>query len=350
MQESPITILDRRRLLMILGTTEVEGEIRTGPEKGIAPGRTGLAFFKPFDLVMAFVGDRYIVRMPTPPVTIGGGMILDLISQMPRRKDMPRLAYLDKRADFSLPNLVQSELDKKLFVSPVDFRYCNFSDMQIGAYLNESLQSGGLQTINGRFFRAADVQAGEKRILEIVADIFARRPHLDGIKPEMIIDKSGQTAETITPIMELLLSNKKLIKKGNRLDLPGREISVEGELKRLADQLEKHLLDGEYAPPTLKELTGGDADRQEALDYLMAAGIAVRINPELAFHKSIWNKALDVIKEMLKSEGTLTVSTLRDKLGCSRKYLIPILEYTDTLGLTRREGDVRVPGDNFEKE
>lgn len=350
LQESSVTIADRRRLLMILGTTEIEGEIRTMSDKGIAPGHMGIAFFNPFEPVMAFVGDRYIVRMPTPQVTVGGGMVLDLLRHLPRRKDMAGLKYLEKRREYSISNLIQSELDKKVFVAVEDLKFCNFSDQQVADYLDEQRRSGNLHVINGRFYRAKDVSAGENLIMKTVESIFEGQPHLDGIKPEIIIENTGQPEEAINPVIELLLTNKKLVKKGNRLDLPQRGIAIKGELKKLADDMEKSLLSSEYAPPTIKELAGGKADKQEVLNYLLAAGKAVKINTDLVFHVEVWNKALAAIRNILISDNSLSVSTLRDKLGCSRKYLIPMLEYTDKLGLTRRDGDIRVRGDNYENK
>ncbi|MGZ5299941.1 MAG: SelB domain-containing protein, partial [Actinomycetota bacterium] len=39
----------------------------------------------------------------------------------------------------------------------------------------------------------------------------------------------------------------------------------------------------------------------------------------------------------------ITVSALRESLGTSRKYAVPLLEWFDQRGVTRREGDVRFP-------
>jgi selenocysteine-specific elongation factor len=47
---------------------------------------------------------------------------------------------------------------------------------------------------------------------------------------------------------------------------------------------------------------------------------------------------------LLKNEGQdgITVSTFRDRMNTSRKYAIPLLEYFDNKGVTRREGDLRI--------
>jgi hypothetical protein len=52
---------------------------------------------------------------------------------------------------------------------------------------------------------------------------------------------------------------------------------------------------------------------------------------------------------MLNNDEKLTVASLREKLGSTRKYTLPILEETDRLRITERQGDIRVKGDKFEK-
>lgn len=40
--------------------------------------------------------------------------------------------------------------------------------------------------------------------------------------------------------------------------------------------------------------------------------------------------------------GSATPAELRDRFGLTRKYLIPLLEWADRRGVTRRRGDARV--------
>jgi len=107
---------------------------------------------------------------------------------------------------------------------------------------------------------------------------------------------------------------------------------------------------GGYTPPTSKELIGKDGVRKEALEFLLTTGKAIKIGPTLVFHTERWNEIIEIIKEMLSGGETLSVSALREKLGSSRKFVVPILEETDRLGVTERQGDVRIKGENFEEK
>jgi selenocysteine-specific elongation factor len=50
------------------------------------------------------------------------------------------------------------------------------------------------------------------------------------------------------------------------------------------------------------------------------------------------------VEARLAGGSTMTMAELRDLLGTTRKYSVPIGEYLDKIGLTRREGDVRKLG------
>ena len=46
----------------------------------------------------------------------------------------------------------------------------------------------------------------------------------------------------------------------------------------------------------------------------------------------------------LKQNGKITIQEINQRFGFSRKYSVPLLTHLDRLGITRREGDVRVAG------
>jgi selenocysteine-specific elongation factor len=63
------------------------------------------------------------------------------------------------------------------------------------------------------------------------------------------------------------------------------------------------------------------------------------------FGASAVDEAGRVVAKLLAAEPAgVTVSAVRDALGTSRKYLIPLLNHLDATGVTRRRGDLRVPG------
>jgi selenocysteine-specific elongation factor len=80
---------------------------------------------------------------------------------------------------------------------------------------------------------------------------------------------------------------------------------------------------------------------RKALSRLVAAGQVVRLGPDLHFSASAVAGARERIAFFLGDHATMLASDARDILGTSRKYVVPLLEYFDAQGVTKRDGDVR---------
>jgi selenocysteine-specific elongation factor len=125
--------------------------------------------------------------------------------------------------------------------------------------------------------------------------------------------------------------------------LPDHRVELDSddpELQRL-----RAAIAGEHerTPPTVKELirTGFDPS---LIDAAGRAGIVVRVSPDLVLTPAVVDAAAGIAREHAQ-EG-LTVSALREALGTSRKYAVPLAEYLDAIGVTRRVGDLRFPRDD----
>ena len=69
----------------------------------------------------------------------------------------------------------------------------------------------------------------------------------------------------------------------------------------------------------------------------------VRITDEIYLHADAEAEMRRRVAEKLAAGGPgLTVAEIRDLLGTTRKYAVPLCEYLDRAGVTRRAGDLRV--------
>jgi selenocysteine-specific elongation factor len=60
-----------------------------------------------------------------------------------------------------------------------------------------------------------------------------------------------------------------------------------------------------------------------------------------------------IISHALENNKAMTVAEIRDLLKTSRKYAVPFCEHLDKIGLTKREGDLRLlalPRNNLQQE
>jgi len=93
-------------------------------------------------------------------------------------------------------------------------------------------------------------------------------------------------------------------------------------------------------PPTVPQLVARGIGR-DAIDAAVRAGLVVRVAADLVFTSELIDRA----REIVERAGTtgITVSAFREALGTTRKYALPILEWFDQRGITRRSGDLRIP-------
>jgi selenocysteine-specific elongation factor len=86
---------------------------------------------------------------------------------------------------------------------------------------------------------------------------------------------------------------------------------------------------------------GNAANLKDLFDVCVAEGLLVRITDDIYLHVDTEAEMRRLIAEKLTAGAGLTVAEIRDLLGTTRKYAVPLCEYLDRVGVTRREGDLR---------
>jgi selenocysteine-specific elongation factor len=94
-----------------------------------------------------------------------------------------------------------------------------------------------------------------------------------------------------------------------------------------------------FAPPE-PAAVGADAS---LVRWLVREGVAVDLDG-VVFAASAVEEARRRVRAALAERGAVTVADVRDLLGSTRKYVLPILNRLDAEGVTRRRGDERIPG------
>ena len=73
----------------------------------------------------------------------------------------------------------------------------------------------------------------------------------------------------------------------------------------------------------------------------------VRVEGDILFHREAVDAARDVLIEFIRKEGCLESVKFKYLLDTSRRFAIPLLDYLDTLGITRRDGHTRYLSDSY---
>ena len=163
----------------------------------------------------------------------------------------------------------------------------------------------------------------------------ARRVLGDALRPAT----GPPPRDLLDAVLDRLAADGRLVRTSDAVALP-----THGHEDRTADPLIRSVVEAlsrdPAAPPTVKELVAAGVGR-DAIDAAVRAGLVVRVAPDLVFTAELIDLARAIVAE--RGEAGITVSAFRESLGTSRKYALPILEWFDQRGITRREGDLRFP-------
>lgn len=103
-----------------------------------------------------------------------------------------------------------------------------------------------------------------------------------------------------------------------------------------------------FQPPDVDQLKAATPKNQKRVRELVALAVArgrlLRVGADILIHHDVWADGVAALLRAIRERGPLAVSDIRGLLNSSRKYVVPILERLDALGVTKRLGDLRSAG------
>jgi selenocysteine-specific elongation factor len=175
-------------------------------------------------------------------------------------------------------------------------------------------------------------------IVHALAVHHAKHPLVRGMPVGDARDASGvSNPRLFTEIVESM--PHRVVADGPLLRLSVHVVTLSLEEEAARDVLLEQLSGSGFSPPSLTSLI--DTHGEPLVRALLDAGVLVKISDEFVLGATQLEKAKQLIAEGTHREGPLTAARIKELLATSRKYAIPLLEYLDAAGFTRRRGDVR---------
>ena len=322
------------------GTAEVEAEIRRlrGTEP-LAPGTCDYVRLLLKEPLVLAPGDRFIVRMFSPVVTIGGGVVLD--TAPPRRDTVERLRILQNSSTAEKIALVAAESRYGLGMTELVER-----TSLLESEIERAASSASVIALHTPQFWVLDGQWAANQmeaIHEQLKQFHRRNPLLAGVSKEELRSKL-LTGAPAWMLDALLGRAKTVVSDGETVRLVSHKIAFREDEEAAAQKMEEAFRDAGLTVPSLNEAlakSGIEARRARTLlQLLLKDKRLVRISDELVFHSS----AVQSLRGMLlqKKGQRFSVPEFKDWTGVSRKYAIPLLEFLDRERVTKRDGDSRI--------
>jgi selenocysteine-specific elongation factor len=339
------------------GTVEILGRVALASGAGdngfiaeVGPGQSAYVRLRLEADAVLTRADRFILRSYSPPVTIGGGRILDPTpgrtpirtpagaARFRRLDGDDRDAALAFIEDRMLAGATFVELARRLGVPAVRAR-------EVAADLSASKL---VVPLGDRVVAAPLIAAARDRLLAAVREHHRTTPLSEGLSREEARERVTAAAPpaVFAYIVSTLVDERRLVGR-DRLAIPGQTPTLTSEETNAQASLERIFREAGLAPPDLTAAAAGAnvmlavADRICGL--LLRRAVLVKLDT-LLFHSD----ALAQLKrEVIASKGDagapgVDVAGFKARYGITRKYAIPLLEWLDRERVTRRVGNARV--------
>ena len=322
-----------------VGTAETIARVSILEGRELAPGASGWIQLRLATPVAVAVGDRLVLRRPSPSETIGGGVVADLEGERLRRR-ADTVAALERRSAPSPADRLLAALDVARTPAEAGERSGLGSAERVAA-LASLVAEGRIVSLGDAILARDGVEALALKVERMLQVAHGRNPLRAGAPREEVRGVTGLAAKRFTGLVGWLVAEGRIADRGSLLSLAGFRPMLlpaqEAIWLRVRDELERDLL----KPPAADVL-----EREFGLDRELAAaletrGDLIRIEDSLFAPAAILRFGSIVIAELV-SAGRITVGRARDLSSSSRKHVLPLLQYLDVAGLTRRDGDVRL--------
>jgi len=349
----------RARVHFHHGSAETIAEVHLLGAKEIAPGSTGFAELRLADATLALPGDRFILRQFSPVITIGGGTVLH-IPRGRRLRDPQATSFLEAQecgvnGDVSarvaaLKAIVSSNLAGSTLADLV--MRTGWPEKEIRKMVANLAAQREARVVSEQSFLVVSpevVASCADRLSKEVERFHRVNPLVEAISKEDLRTRcaSALHADIFRAALEDAVSAGKLALAGDVVKRAGRSVELQPGEARAKEQIEREFARGGLAAPgieaVLTALSMEMNQAQKIFQLLLRERVLLKISSDVVLHHQAVDHARALLAEYKRTRGDrLAVADFKELAGVSRKYAIPLLEYFDRAGVTRRVGDYRV--------
>ncbi len=347
----PVT--NRMSVRLHTGTVDVPGEVVLLDRDELPPGESGLIQLRLQETIVCAPGDRFILRLLSPVVTLGGGAILEESRHRLKRFKGFVLQELElqEKSIKSPRALVEAALlrrDEALVSTEDVSRELKRSREKTLGLLEELREAGSvLAPRSDRWIHAERLTAARTKVRESAEQWFAGESHRSLVDVLELRRLTGFDAALLAVVLEAEEADGALTQlPGGKVRSRERQARLSPATRKVAEESRRRFVEAGFQPPTESELAAAlgvpGSEVHRALEFLADEGDIVHIGGELFISTRAVEEARAAIVANCGRHGHLEIPELRDQLGTTRKYLIPLLEYFDARGITIRQGANRV--------
>jgi selenocysteine-specific elongation factor len=327
-----VALKPRQRVRVHLGTAEIMGRVLLLGDDWIQ-----LRLEEP---MVARAGDRLVIRSYSPVNTVGGGVVAEIGRARKRITDTER-THLDAIVSgtdaerFSAAAALAAEDGSRVSDLPIT---SGLSTTEVDAVANDLPQN--VARIGDVFFAATIFTDAVQRLVRRLKRFHEAHPLERGMERAELLNELP--AALAAPALARAQADGKVQVQGSLVWSSKFAPGLSERQQVLRDQILETLRQGGLAPPSVAELTAQlrSNEVRPVLRLLETEGQVTAVNFDLYVETAVLTQAIRTLRAGAGPEPR-TAADFKAALPVSRKYLIPLLEYLDRTGVTRRAGDLR---------
>jgi len=359
------------------GTSEIVATVFVLEGNTVSANNECLVQIRLNESVVAAPRDRFILRTLSPVQTIGGGMIVEALPKKLKRKhaqtihdasDRARAVLIEKDfAEYCIKTaeafaVNETELSIRTKILPE----------RLKAIITEPAKQDKVLYLDSKLYIHTDTADNvQKQLLNIVSDFHHNKPESPGWTVEQFYETSQLKKDVFDGLLNLLISQGKLVERKHRLALPEHQETFSDDEQKLLQSIESLFKERQFNPPKFEEVIEQTAAAPEKVQKILRILIeqeqiirietphqlsggerakhksgfhlddSAAIGAGLLFHSDAVEQARQILISFINKEGKLESVKFKYLLDTTRKFAIPLLDYFDRIGLTRREGYTR---------
>lgn len=338
------------RLHLFTGTSEVLCRAVLLDKEEIGPGESGYVQLRLEEEIAVRRGDKFVVRFYSPMETVGGGVVLEPNPSIKKRFREDTIEELKRKESGSSADIIEMHIKERpdtLITIAELARLTALSVEEVTSDVEELKAQGQIYTFAMKKDTYAWHSDGErtslKRLIEALRAYEEANPYRYGMKKaevQMTYFKNVK-AGVFDRIIEFFEESGYVKRVGEFLCTPEYSVKKDSTYEKVSRLMlntfkEANYDFAKYSEIDFKGVSRGTTD--DILNILLQEEQVVKVTEDMYTLKSYIERARDVIQEQLRENPVITIAQVRDLFATSRKSAKPILEYMDSIKVTRKKG------------
>lgn len=343
----------RTRIRFHSGTSEILGYMILLDREELLPGDEAAVQFRLESPVCCIKEDRYVIRSYSPIKTIGGGAILNPVSQKHK--------LFDKKVVQGLEDLSQDDPEQTLsfFLSLKGYAGLSFNQLRVMTNIPDKRLAATLQKmlarqaivqtdkdrqiyVNGAFF-----DEFKTKVVDKIQQYHTANPLKEGMPTQELKSKFQyiEDAKFFNILFTKLAKDNTLVQDKHIVKLVGFEVALQVDQHEIKEKITKIYQSAGLTPPFFRticqDLKLDPKTAKDVLQMLIDEHLVVKTKDDLNFDARAMADLEKKLISFLKENKEITTPEFKDMTEISRKFVIPLIEYFDSVNLTIRVGDTR---------